>query len=272
MTTTAFLVGCGIASMVLYAMSISLFSNLVFDAGSVRRGEVWRLITWPAANPPISAWVVITLFFFWYFGHIVEEMVGRIRFTRLVLAVTIAPTLFVSIVGNLATAAEMGLGLLGTVMLVVFAAEHPDAPFFFGIPAWVISSIFVGIDILRYLGNRIWGTLIVLVLALGIALVTVRQWGFADRLDIIPRFSSTTRHKSPTRSAKGRVRKPARRSRTSKPTVVDGPWAAPATSNPSHAALQHELDTLLDKVSAEGLDALSKDEKRRLNELSKLLR
>ncbi|HBU74937.1 MAG TPA: rhomboid family intramembrane serine protease, partial [Acidimicrobiaceae bacterium] len=37
-------------------------------------------------------------------------------------------------------------------------------------------------------------------------------------------------------------------------------------------ALQNELDVLLDKVSSSGLDALSSDEKKRLNELSKRLR
>ena len=39
-----------------------------------------------------------------------------------------------------------------------------------------------------------------------------------------------------------------------------------------HAILQAELDGLLDKVSSQGLDALSSDEKKRLNELSKRLR
>ena len=36
--------------------------------------------------------------------------------------------------------------------------------------------------------------------------------------------------------------------------------------------MQAELDGLLDKISAQGLEALSSDEKKRLNELSKLLR
>lgn len=271
-TTTAFLVGAGVLSMFIYAVSIDLFARLVFWPGAVRSGEIWRLATWPIANPPTSAWVLITLFFFWYFGHIVEEMVGRIRFTRLVAAITIAPTLFVSIIGDLPTAAEMGLGLLGSVMLVVFAAEHPDAPFFFGIPAWIIAAVFVGIDVLRYVGDRIWGSLIVMLLAMGIALVTIRQWGFADRLEMIPRFASSTKHRSPTRSRKGKVRKPSSSKRSKgKDSVVSGPWAPP-TGGPDRSVLQAELDGLLDKISSSGLDSLSAAEKKRLNELSKLLR
>ena len=271
-TTTAFLVGAGVLSMFLYAISIDLFALLVFWPGAVRGGEIWRIATWPIANPPTSAWVLITLFFFWYFGHIVEEMLGRIRFTRLIVAITVAPTLFVSIVGDLPTAAEMGLGLLGSVMLVIFAAEHPDAPFFFGIPAWIIAIVFVGIDVLRYVGDRIWGSLIVMLLAMGIALVTIRQWGFADRLEMIPKFAGSSSHRSPTRSRRGKVRKPSsKRGSKRGDTVVSGPWAPPS-GGPDHSALQAELDALLDKISSGGLDALTAAEKKRLNELSKLLR
>ena len=135
---------------------------------------------------------------------------------------------------------------------------------------FVLASVFVGLDVLGYAGNRWWGTLVVLLLAIGIALFSIRQWGFADRLDFIPRFGSSSKHSRPTRSRSGRVRRPAR-----KPAqrVVPGPWEAP--SGPSSAdtvAMQAELDGLLDKISSEGLDALSRREKERLNELSKRLR
>ena len=45
-----------------------------------------------------------------------------------------------------------------------------------------------------------------------------------------------------------------------------------SVSSADAAAAQVELDELLDKISATGLDSLSTDEKRRLNELSKRLR
>jgi len=268
-TTTAFLVGVGVISLFVYAVSPSAVANLVFFPEFVRQGEVWRLATWPFVSQP-SIWVLISMFFFWFFGHIVEEMVGRIRYTRMVAAIVIAPTLFVSIVGDLATAPEAGLNLLGTVMLVIFAVENPNAPFFFGIPAWVIASVFVGLDVLGYAGNRWWGTLVVLLLAIGIALFSIRQWGFADRLDFIPRLGSGSKHSRPTRSRSGRIKRPTR-----KPAqrVVPGPWEPPAGAPSAEtAAMQAELDRLLDKISSEGLDALSRSEKERLNELSKRLR
>jgi membrane associated rhomboid family serine protease len=275
-TTTAFIVGCGIVSMFVYAVNPDWIANLAFTPQGVRSGRIWQIVTWPLVTVP-SIWVLISLFFFWYFGHMVEEMVGRLRYTRLVAAIVIAPALFVSVTGFISTDVQYGIRLLGLMMLVIFAAEHPEAPFFFSIPAWVVTAVFLGLEVLGYLAGRFWSSLIVLVLAVAISLVTVRQWGFADRLDMIPRFR-TPAHRSPTRSRRGRVR-PAKRGRSGSSRgaarVVDGPWAAPSGSaapSPDTAALQAELDALLDKISSGGLDSLSSAEKQRLNELSKRLR
>ena len=65
-----------------------------------------------------------------------------------------------------------------------------------------------------------------------------------------------------------------------------GPWTSATRSGPTRsaplpqppvssadvAADQRELDALLDKISDAGMDGLSADEKRRLNELSKRMR
>ena len=53
-----------------------------------------------------------------------------------------------------------------------------------------------------------------------------------------------------------------------RPAVVAGPWGGSNTVS----AAQSELDELLDKISATGMNSLSKSEKERLNELSKRLR
>ncbi|MET0325358.1 MAG: DUF6576 domain-containing protein, partial [Ilumatobacteraceae bacterium] len=81
-----------------------------------------------------------------------------------------------------------------------------------------------------------------------------------------------------------RKRKPPKSSRGGG-EVVAGPWSASSRTGPSRSTTlpqppapassehdQAELDALLDKISANGMDGLSADEKRRLNELSKRLR
>jgi membrane associated rhomboid family serine protease len=281
-TTTALLVIAGVASMFLYAISKSAFVELLFHPIPVRDGDLWRLFTWPLANAPTQIWVVFTLLFFWFVGHAVEELVGRVRFTILIATITVLPAAIVTVLpyAETSTAADFGLGLLGTAMLVVFSAEHPNAPFFFGIPAWVIASVFVGIDVLRLVGDRFWGTLTLMLLVIAMALVMVRQWGFVTRLSFIPRVGGGGGRPNPPRRGPAPPRATARRAkgdrgdRRQRGRVVEGPWSAPTPprSDADAAVDQMELDALLDKISAGGLDSLSTAEKRRLNELSKRLR
>ena len=51
--------------------------------------------------------------------------------------------------------------------------------------------------------------------------------------------------------------------------MITGPWGAPGGQSSTD---QIELDMLLDKISATGMASLSRQEKQRLNELSKRLR
>lgn len=280
LTTTAILVMLSAASMLLYAISPTAFSRLIYFPSLVREGQIWRLVTWPIANPPTQIWVVITLAFFWFIGHAVEELVGKHRYLRLVLAVTVIPALFVTFLPGLTfpSVPEVGLGLLASVMFVIFAAQYPQQPFFFGIPAWVLAAVFVGIDVLRLTGSRTWGTLILLLTAIALGVTIVRQWGFVERLSFIPvlprkqatRLSSGPT-RGPTRKGKNRRRNPGGR-QPKQTSVVEGPWQPPSPTSADAADAQAELDTLLDKISDGGLDSLTAEEKKRLNELSKRLR
>ena len=59
--------------------------------------------------------------------------------------------------------------------------------------------------------------------------------------------------------------------------MVDGPWRSgpppmPPAAVPPSLADQEELDALLDKIGATGMDSLTSGEKKRLNDLSKRLR
>jgi membrane associated rhomboid family serine protease len=263
-TTTALLVGLGVISMFAYAISPSALDNLVFFPPFVRDGEIWRLVTWPIATDP-TIWAVISLVFFWLFGHRVEEMVGRNRYLKLVLLLIVVPAALVTVLGaDRATA--VGIGLLGTAMLVIFAADQPNAPFFFGIPAWLIAVIFVALDVLQYVGQRWWGNLLQLLFTIALALVVMRQFGqLRETMGFIPQFVGG---RGPTdRSTSGRSgAKPAKRKKQSRDfdrVVTPGPWSGPSPGD------QAEMDRLLDKMNSVGL---SEAERKRLSELGKRLR
>ena len=258
-TTTALLVGLGIASMFWYAVDQVSLVRLAFDGVAVRDGEVWRLVTWPIVNPPDNIWVLFTLAFFWFVGHRVEERIGRRRFTVMIAFMTVIPSaVATSFTFSAETGWAYGLGILGIALLVVFAFDMPQAMWFFNIPLWIVAAAFVALDVLQQLGQRRFGTLVVELGAIIVGAVTARQYGMLTDLWFIPRFGDSQRRTQQQRRPKAKARKGAS-------PVVAGPWG------PS-AADQAELDALLDKISANGMDALSRDEKARLNELSKRLR
>ena len=72
----------------------------------------------------------------------------------------------------------------------------------------------------------------------------------------------------PKRSGRSRGRTASRGSRSGE-AVVEGPWARTGGPTPLEQA---ELDVLLDRISAGGIDSLTAAERARLNDLSKRMR
>lgn len=263
-TTTALMVLLGVASMFWYAVDQVSLSKLVFVGPYVRDGEAWRLVTWPIATEP-SLWAVLTLVFFWFVGHRIEEQVGRRRFTLMLLCMTIIPAGVATVFTfTAASGFAFGLNPLALALLVVFAFDMPQAMWFFNIPLWIVAAAFVALDVLQQLGGRHFGTLVVELGAIIVGAITARQYGMLSDLTFIPRFTSGR----PTGAGRSTQRRPKAKGRKGASPVVAGPWAPPAHS----ASEQAELDGLLDKISAQGIDSLSRGEKDRLNELSKKLR
>ncbi len=265
-TTTALMVLLGVGSMFVYALSTELLSKFQLDVVAVREGQLWRVVTWPLVNPPTQIWVVLTLVFFWFFGHRVEDQVGRKRFTWLILAMTVLPALLVSSIdfgGDNPYA--YGLSILGTALLVIFALDNPSAMFFFNIPAWIIALVFVGIEVLSLTGARAWNQLFLELFAIAIGVVGARQCGMLEALHWIPRIGGSHRRRAVPAASRARRSKPVPASPSS---VITGPWG----TSSGQTTDQIELDMLLDKISASGMASLSRQEKQRLNELSKRLR
>jgi membrane associated rhomboid family serine protease len=277
-TTTVLVVLLCVASMFVWAADREIILDLVLFPDLVREGEVWRVVTWPLANEP-DIWTVLAIAIFWYFGREIEGLLGRVKFAVFLLVITVVP-------GLVATALDLeptlrliaGIRPIEFAVFLVFIAEYPFARFFFGIPAWAIGAIFLGIEVLRSLGWRDSDGIVLLFVGLATAAITARSMGLLSSLPWVPaipigRGSSGRRHhgRSPKRRRGGGE-------------VVAGPWpssrAGPSRSSrlpqppppPAYNADQAELDALLDKISEKGMDGLTSDEKKRLNELSKRMR
>lgn len=273
--TTMLVVLASVATMFVWAASQNAWLNLALLPDSVRGGEVWRLLTWPLANQP-GIWEVLTIAIFWYFGREIEGLLGRSRFAVMLLLLAVIPGL----VGTALDIGDFSLRAVQLAVFLVFIAEYPTARFFFGIPAWAIGAVIVGVQVLQYLGFRETERILLLFVTIAVAALTARSMGLAQSLPWIPKLPY------PGTAGGGRQRS---RRRAPRPAgggaVIDGPWGASSRGGGGAGAPlpqpprpgddprdQAELDLLLDKISANGMDGLSTEEKRRLNELSKRLR
>ncbi len=277
--TTILVILLCVASMLLWAVDAATWLNLALLPEEVRSGQVWRVLTWPLANQP-GIWEVFTLAIFWYFGREIEGMLGRARFGVLLLLLTVVPGVFAVLLNiTLFELAPVELGVF-----LIFIAEYPYARFFFGIPAWAIAAVIVGIQVLQYLAVRDEERILLLAISIATAALAARSFGLAASLSWIPKIPL------PGSGGGGGRRRRATRRRAADGdggSVVSGPWSRPSgppaaprrsaslPQPPGPAAAhgdQAELDALLDKISDLGMDGLSNEEKRRLNDLSKRMR
>ncbi|WP_040493055.1 DUF6576 domain-containing protein [Ilumatobacter nonamiensis] len=287
-TTVDIMTALAVASMFVKAFSEETFALLVFEGAAVRSGEVWRLVTWPIAEVP-SFFAVISIAFFWSFGQQLEALFGRGRFLMWVLAVTIIPALTVTLLGLASDTfdfggIEFGLGPLFLAGIWVYAGTYPNVRWFDVIPMWGIAAGFTVLQLLVLSDAGNTGAIVFLLLVVAAALSAGRSLGLASAwpiphipLNLDPNGRRRSRTRSVGRSKPPKAKRPKRG--TSGQSVVEGPWKndvpsrVPAPPSPAASPTdQIELDHLLDKISDQGMDALSGDEKQRLNELSKRLR
>jgi len=253
-TTSVLVPALCVVSMFLWAANPDFLRPLVLFADDVRSGQLWRLVTWPLANEP-SIWTALTIAMLWYFGRELERMIGRVKFAWMLLLLAVIPGL----VGTALDINQAGIRPVEIAIFCVFCMALPDVRFFGGIPAWVFAVVIVGIEVLQLLGLRLPELIVLLAVSLATAILAARAFGILTQYEWIPNLGPRSR------GARKRI------ARQGGPTVIAGPWSG-SSSPPPNPRDQYELDALLDKISASGIDSLARDEKARLNELSKKLR
>jgi membrane associated rhomboid family serine protease len=255
--SAAFLALLCAVSVLVYALEPvdkPILTKLALLPTKVTSGEVWRVLTWPLANGLDQRMlsVLISIAVLWYFGSRLEDQVGRTRMAWFLVMLIVIPGL----VGTALDLPQAGVHTVQLVVLLTFVAEYPNVRFFFGIPAWVLGAVYVAAEVLQLAGDRANRRLLFFLISLLVGAVAGRAVGMLDAYKWIPKISMPHR-------------RPRQPKQTRRPAVVAGPWAG---SDSSVSADQTELDDLLDKISATGMDSLSKAEKERLNQLSKRLR
>ena len=212
-TTTMLVVIASVASMFLWAFQKDHQAHryLWLLPDEVKNGEIWRLVTWPIANEP-TIWTVITIAIFWYFGREIEGLLGRTRFAIMLILLAVVPGLVATALG----VGDYSLVAIELAVFLVFIAEYPFARFFFGIPAWALGAVFVGIEVLQLLGERNEKGIVFLFVSIATAALSARAMGLAQSLPWIPKI--------PIPSGGRKRRKRARRSSGQGDVIKTADW------------------------------------------------
>ncbi|MGO1488577.1 MAG: DUF6576 domain-containing protein [Arachnia sp.] len=249
MTSTLVVVLIGLFGMLAGVFSGGLTYALAYIPEEVFRGQVWRIFTWPLAPEGGNLlFVVLTLVMLWYFGREVEATIGRNAMAKLFVGIWVSLTASALIIGVLLPGVFLsGLNLVQFAILLLFIAENPRRPFFFGIQAWVLGSVFLGIQVLGLISGGAWGSLFVLLFGLFGVAIAAKRVGLLANASMIP-GGNAPRRTAASSSNRKKAQQPTRQEKR-------------------HVSDEDRMDALLGKISAEGIHSLSKSERAELEKL-----
>ncbi|MFV0428077.1 MAG: rhomboid family intramembrane serine protease [Arachnia sp.] len=240
-TPVTVVVAAAAVSALAYVAYPGLWELLDLSASGLAAGQLWRLFTWPLANV-LDLWLILNLVMLWYFGSDLQRNIGQAAMTRLFIGIWIALTgafLVVTLLLN----GRVGLGGIRLVefsVLLLWIAESPHRRFFFGIPAWAIGGVFIGLQALTLIAERAWLSLATLVLSLAFVAIAARRVGLLSAYPWIPGRRKTRATRPPRAAAKAQRRS---------------------------ASDEERMDQLLGKISAQGIHSLSAAERKELERL-----
>ena len=257
-TSTVLVVLIGAVGVVASAFAPVLYQVGRFVPAEVLQGQVWRAVTWPFVDG-ISLWSILTLVLLWYFGRDLENQVGRRPMMSLYVALWAILTVVAFVVGlAMGGGAMAGLRSIQFIVLLLWIAEYPRRPFFFGIPAWIVGAVLVALQVLSYIAIRDLAGLASLVVTFFVAAVVARRFGLLSDLSWLP----GRRGSAPRIRQGGGVRAPqASAPRTPRAARAEQKAAARQASD-------HErMDALLEKISEQGIHSLTPAERKELEAL-----
>jgi len=264
-TTTVLVSALATLSLFVWAINSALVEALVLLPDRVWRGQIWRIVTWPFANAP-DIWTVIGIVLFFMFGREIERLTSRDQFAWMLGILTVVP----GVLGVVLGLPSAGIQLLQFAMFGMFVMLYPMARSFFDIPLWVLGAVFLGIQILQLVGLRDGRQLIFLFIICVTALLCMRAFGLGDNYPWIPKAPLPAFiTKDPYQKANRAREKTQRSKRRSGGNVVA---MTPGSQKSLDAQSQADMDRLLDKIAGQGINSLTSDERRQLDDLSKRLR
>ncbi|RNC85785.1 MAG: rhomboid family intramembrane serine protease [Balneola sp.] len=250
-----------LATFSLFGVDLAEYLGLNTDA-LVTITQPWRILTYMFLHSMENLFhFVFNMLWLWWMGRPVEERLGSRSFLTIYLGAGLAGAL-VDVVVSFAAESTLVIGASGAVfgVMVAFAMLFPRTPIMLfllpPIEARFVVGGLIALDII-FLNS---GGQVARIVHLGGALggyLLMRAHANGFDLSLIPRyFEYLFRKIKPTPSA-------------SKPKTRNKKMSIVSDANIVEEIDQSELDEILEKISKKGYDSLTKEEKRKLFELSK---
>jgi membrane associated rhomboid family serine protease len=269
---TTFLVALHVLALLLLSSMSTVYAEAVnFAPSLVARGQLWRLVTYVFVNG-ISIWTVVDLMFLFICGRQLEEFFGRKTFGILYALGALVPAVVLIAMYALtgANAPLSGPHFVHFILLLSVAFVQPNAAMFvcWLKLKWVALAYFL-INVLGLVQDRRWGLLLAFVATCVVAYLWLRRNGLGPRFDAVLERLGDFKPSLPERRPKLRA-VPGGRGASSGSSHLPAyePKIRPrAELEREHPAIL-EIDTLLDKISREGLGSLNAAEKEALDRAS----
>jgi membrane associated rhomboid family serine protease len=289
-TLVTLLIGIHLLVMVLTVLCISLghaswVNALCYSSNAVWQGQVLRLVTYAFVNPP-SIWFALDMLMLYYFGREVERLLGYKKFALLYIGLILTGSCMLQLVSLGGISEKMSGGQsVNFAIFAAFVAIYPELPFLFGIGArWMLVAL-VALATLQFLEARQFTFMMIFLLkSLGAILFMIAQ-GYrgllpdyfgAFLLKFSQRFSFSSQRKGVGLSSSSRVTSSSASvieacSTTASfvPVFTDQKQYG-ALPRPVHAPIIN-IDRLLEKISQNGLESLTVEEKKELEQASNAL-
>lgn len=253
---TALVILLQVIGMLVFTAAPSQTASLaVFEPSQFLSGQVWQAFSYPFFEPP-SLLLILGLYFFYRFGGMVEEALGRSRYVRLLCAVMLTPPVVVVLAHLLSVPGYLvGSHLPHLAIFVAAIAMMPNAPMaFLNIPIKWLAVVFVGVALLQFLMMRNLGACIALISVVYLAIWWMKQAGHVSQWGVVEDVMGPRPQR--TRGKKAGKKKRAYEKKIKPRTKVS-------------SSKNKKVDRILDKINEEGLHSLTEEERKLLQEASK---
>lgn len=248
---TTLLVGvhivCAVCTALLLAARTGFLDLLLFDNAYVLQAfQFWRLATYAFVHAPGSLlWFAIEMYMLFSFGRDVERFIGRRAFITLYLLLLFVPVILLTLGGAWMRLGYSGSSALHFGIFLAFAAIYPRVEMFMlRIQVKWIAFILLAIFTLAALAAHDWSSLVVLWSTALASYLFIRARGVGDD----PHWLADLKEKF-QRKPKFRVLPQAAPRRTVETEDIDA-----------------MIDPLLEKISKSGINSLTAQERRTLDQ------